>query len=95
MAHQVDQFGYPLDPELRHLERRLGQLAGEWGRVAHGIGHQEAIVAEYHATMQRMYDLGWRGGLDIDAELPHDLMPAWYMEQDLIPSPTHGDSDHD
>lgn len=81
MTHEVDRLGYPKDPHLRKLEFHLGDLAGEWGGVARGIEKQDEIVREYLETLQEMYELGWRGNLDIEAELTYDLMPEWYLNQ--------------
>lgn len=95
MLHQKDQFGCPFDPELRRLVWSLGNLAAEWRGVARGADRQAEIAVEYLHILQQIHDLGWRGGLDIEDELPHRLMPKWYMEQDLIPSPARGKSDND
>jgi hypothetical protein len=79
MAHEVNDLGYPLDPELRHWQKMLGNLAAEWRAVYRGIDKQDEIVAEYHAILKKMYDKGWRSYLDVDSELPDSLMPDFYL----------------
>jgi hypothetical protein len=81
MPHEIDELGYPTDPVLRQLEDRLGYLAGEWGGVRRGVDRQDDIVKEYHQTMQKLYELGWDGVLDIDCELPDRLMPEEYLKR--------------
>jgi hypothetical protein len=79
MSHEVDKIGYPVDPHLRSLEFRLGDLAAQYRQVVGGLENRENIIREYLATLQEMYDLGWRGNLDIEAELPDEHMPEWYL----------------
>lgn len=81
MAHEVDKFGYPVDPVLRHLENRLADLAGEWRGVRRGVDGQDDIVREYHEIMEKLYSLGWDGILNIDDELPDRLMPEEYRRR--------------
>lgn len=75
--HKVDNIGYPIDPELRALQRHLGILAQELRGRARGDSDEKQwkIDLEYHTTMKKLYDLGWDDILDIDAELPEHLMP--------------------
>ena len=79
MAHEFDEFGYALDPQLKAWERQLCNLAGEWRDVYRGLEKQDEIVAEYHVILKKMYDKGWRGHLDIDSELPSNFMPDFYL----------------
>lgn len=83
MSHEVDRFGYPVDPELHELESYLGDLAAQWRTVARGLEHQDDIVSEYHDTLKQMFSHGWRGSLDVESELPDALLPAFYLEQDF------------
>jgi hypothetical protein len=80
-AHEVDQFRYPVDPELRKLEFHLCELAGDW-RGSYGNPYrQEEIVNEYHTTMAKLYALGWDGTIDFECELPKELMPDEYTRR--------------
>jgi hypothetical protein len=78
--HEVDEIGYPTDPELNRLEIYLSDLAAKF-RGADTLEYQDTIVEEYHTTMQRLYDLGWDAVLDVDAELPEDDMPSEYKKR--------------
>lgn len=80
-AHEVDQFRYPVDPELRKLEIHVCDLAGAWRESWGDPHHQEEIVDEYHATIAKLYSLGWEGTLDVECELPEELMPDEYMRR--------------
>lgn len=77
--HAVDSSRYPLDPQLRELQGKLGDLAAELREVSRGIDGQESIVKEYNAIMNQLYALGWDDILDYDAELPDHLMPQEYL----------------
>jgi hypothetical protein len=79
-AHEVDKFGYPVNPELRKLEFHLCDLAGSWGERS-----EEEIVSEYHATMAELYSLGWDGTLDVECELPREFMPDKYVRRHPTP----------
>jgi hypothetical protein len=76
MPHEVDQFGFPVDPELKRLESRLGELAGGWRWT-----YRQDVVEEYHQTMARLYELGWDAVLDHESELPDAFMPAEYLRR--------------
>lgn len=76
MPHDVDNLGYPVDPELRQLESYLGELAARWRGT-----YREDIVQEYHATMSLLYELGWDAILDVESELPDELMPEQYLRR--------------
>lgn len=81
MPHEVDELGYPTDPEMNQLQGHLGDLAADWRDVARGLDGQDQIVREYHATMERLYELGWDDVLDVEAELPDYLMPGEYLRR--------------
>jgi hypothetical protein len=85
-AHKVDEIGYPLDPELRKLEFHLCELAGAWRASWGNPERQEEIVAEYHATMAKLYSLGWDGTLDMECELLKELLPEEYLKRHPRPS---------
>lgn len=80
--YQVDEFGYPIDPKLRNLEIHLCDLAGSWRGSWGNVHRQEEIRKEYHATMTKLYSLGWWDGtLDVECELPENLMPEEYVRR--------------
>jgi hypothetical protein len=76
MGHEVDNLGFPIDPQLRRLEKHLGYLAAVWRKTK-----AENIVREYHTTMKLMYELGWDGVLDFESELIDELMPEAYLRR--------------
>lgn len=82
-AHEVDELGYPLDPELRSLQAYLGNLAAMWrhAKRTDDKARQAELVHEYHHTLEKLYSLGWDDGLDIESELPYDLMPQEYFDR--------------
>ena len=84
-AHKTDAVGYPLDPELRKLEFHLCGLAGDWRGSWGDSNRQAEIVREYHATMAKLYALGWDGILDIECELLDELMPEEYLRHRSVP----------
>src|SRR5579859_8121408 len=82
MAHAKGWSGYPLDPELKRLQFRLGDLAARWRETYARPGDREhEIHHEYVATIERLYELGWDDVLDIDSELRDALMPAEYLRR--------------
>lgn len=94
MAHAVDNSGFPLDPELRCLEDRLGDLAAEWRGVVEQSERASAIIHEYHATMERLIEMGWDASvaeLDYEDLLPDNIMPEVYLRRHdhlVLPSGT-------
>lgn len=88
-AHEVDKIGLPVNPELRRLELLLCDLAGTWRGSWGDPNRQEELVREYHATMAKLYSLGWNGALDVECELPDELMPEEYVRRH--PKPPHVD----
>ncbi len=85
-AHKVDELRYPVDPELRELEMNLCDLAGAWRGNWGDPDRQAEFVREYHATMAKLYELGWDGTIDLECELPRELMPEKYMQTHPRPS---------
>ncbi len=62
--------GFPSDPAIRELERKLGNLAAKWRRTT-----DKAVVDQYHKTYRELQRLGWEGSLDLESCLPDHLMP--------------------
>ena len=81
MPHEMNDLGYPTDPELRALEFRLGDLAYEWRGAYGDQAHQDRLVEEYHETMRVLYQRGWDAVLDIEAELPDEFLPEAYLRR--------------
>jgi hypothetical protein len=79
--HKVDEFGLPVDPEMKDLESHLCTLACVWAANLGNHNKQEEIVAEYHATMAKLYSLGWDRILDAECELPKELLPEEYLKR--------------
>ncbi len=80
-AHEVDEFGYPADPELRALEFHLCDLAAAWRSSKDDPQRREKLIKDYHATMDKLYSLGWDSELDWECFLPKDLMPEEYVRR--------------
>jgi hypothetical protein len=80
-AHEVDELRFPVDPELRELEMNLGDLAETWRGNWGNPDRQAEMVREYHATMAKLYALGWDGTIDLECELPEELMPEEYLRR--------------
>ena len=56
----------------------LNYLAKEHRDLPADSEARERCVERYHAAMKRLYDLGWRGRLSPEEELPWNLMPEQY-----------------
>jgi hypothetical protein len=41
----------------------------------------QKVIEEYHATLTKLYELGWDAALDVDSELPDELMPEEYLKR--------------
>lgn len=64
---------------LVEMERSLALLAARW----RGRQHQpEAvdIVHQYQSILRCMIELGYRDALDVDSELPDELLPPEYLD---------------
>ncbi|MAT98833.1 MAG: hypothetical protein CL608_16945 [Anaerolineaceae bacterium] len=77
-SHETDEIGYPLDPELRALEFHLGDLAAKYRMHKYSA---QKVIKEYHATLTKLYQLGWDAALDVESELPDELMPEEYLKR--------------
>jgi hypothetical protein len=65
---------------LQKLEISLGHLAAEWRGSFNDPEIQDSIVRQYHVAVQRLYELGWNEIIDIESELPEELMPREYLD---------------
>lgn len=63
---------------LDTLETKLGHLAARW-RGTDNPQEAESLVRQYQAVLRCMIELGYHDSLDVDAELPDELMPAEYL----------------
>jgi hypothetical protein len=63
--------GFPTDPKIDELERKLSELAYEWRRTK-----KSKLVRQYHKTYRELQGLGWNERLDFDSRLPDELMPS-------------------
>jgi hypothetical protein len=76
MSYAKDPTGFHLGPQEYGLEGRLGYIAAAWRTT-----YDENLVAEYHKTMKRLYELGWDDTLDFESLLPDELMPQEFMDR--------------
>ncbi len=84
MSHAVTESGFARDPQLRQGERRLAELAAEWRGAEGQPQREQTLVAEYHALMHQLIQLGWDpavGELDYEDTLPDELMPDVYLHR--------------
>ena len=63
---------------LDALETKINQLTPSWRSAAlnNETEKAEAIVRQYQAVLRCMMELGFKQELDIDAELPDELLPT-------------------
>ena len=52
---------------------RLSYLAGLWRRLK-----TDEVAERYHAVLRTLLELGYREWLDVESELPDELMPPEY-----------------
>jgi hypothetical protein len=90
MSYEKDQSGCPVDPAMQRLISHLGELAARWRG-----SRKDGLVQEYHTTMQQLYDLGWDDDIDMDGELPDELMPEEYLKRNNRSKNPNGDGHHD
>lgn len=64
---------------LDSLETKPGHLAARW-RGTESSHEANAIVRQYQAVLGCMIEPGFHASLDVDAELPDDLMPQEYFD---------------
>lgn len=68
-----------LNPLLEELEASLNQLVLEW-RSCENPQLEKQIETHYQDILHLMIRLGFQQALDMDAELPHELMPQEYFD---------------
>jgi hypothetical protein len=83
--HEVDQLGYPVDPSLRQLEFELCDIAAQFRGWADDSNKRQEIIEEYHSVVAKLYTLGWDAILDMECELPEDVMPLEYKHRHPTP----------
>ena len=78
MTFDKNVFGYPTDPQLRKLYRRLCEIAGKIGGVP-PLDEHDILAEEYEATLKELYSLGWNDYVDLECGI--DPMPEIYYEK--------------
>lgn len=76
MAPQFEHVAgaFSKNPVYDALMWKLANLAGEW----RGTKKPE-LVQRYHHVLLALLELGWDDELDVELELPNELMPAEYF----------------
>jgi hypothetical protein len=64
---------------LTEMERSLSTLAARW-RSRQQTTEAESIVHQYQAILRCMIELGYQDSLDVESELPDELMPQEYFD---------------
>jgi hypothetical protein len=62
--------------EIEALESKLGHIAGAWRETGDPI-----CVKQYHDIYHKLISLGWDSSIDVEAELPYELMPQDYVDE--------------
>lgn len=65
--------------DYKEEERALGNLAMVW-RTNKDNPSGPQVAEEYCRKLRALIKAGWRGELDVDAELPESLMPQEYLK---------------
>ncbi len=68
-----------INPMLKKMEDSLSELAMLW-RGSDDDEEATAIVQYYQVILRCMIDLGFQQSLQVEAELPDDLMPQEYLQ---------------
>lgn len=78
IIEELDQrFTYPKPrSKIDALERQLSQSANNWY-----LTEEAKYVKEYHDIYHELCSIGWIGGIDLDAELPIELMPKHWLNR--------------
>jgi DNA-binding transcriptional regulator PaaX len=64
---------------LAQMESDLAQLAMRW-RGSDNDKESDAIAHNYQVILRCMIELGFRQALQVEAELPDELMPQEYLD---------------
>ena len=64
------------NPVYDKLGHRLAELAAAWR-----THKTQDLVERYHHVLLTLLELGWNDNLDVELELPDELMPAAYFER--------------
>jgi hypothetical protein len=68
-----------IEPMLKNMENSLSELAMRW-RGSDSEEEADAIARNYQVILRCMIDLGFRQALQVEAELPDELMPQEYLD---------------
>lgn len=81
ISFQSEQFKSeaPLSNLIDEMERSVGLLAARWRGRQH-TPEAASIVHQYQAILRCMIELGFRDSLDVDSELPDELLPHEYLD---------------
>ena len=79
MAAQNLRKGFSDNPLYDELMRKLGELDAQWRGTK-----SDTLVQRYHHVLFALMELGWTGkgqdALDVELELPDELMPPEYFQ---------------
>jgi hypothetical protein len=79
MTNQIPEIMNINTHLVNEMERSLALLAGRW-RSRQNTPDAESIARQYQAILRCMIELGYQDSLDVDSELPDELMPQEYFE---------------
>jgi hypothetical protein len=68
-----------IEPMLKNMEESLSELAMRW-RGNDSDEEADAIAHNYQVILRCMIDLGFHQSLQVEAELPDELMPQEYID---------------
>ncbi|MCI0713425.1 MAG: EF-hand domain-containing protein [Chloroflexi bacterium] len=68
-----------IEPMLKNMQDSLNELAMRW-RGSDSDEEADAIAHNYQVILRCMIDLGFRQSLQVEAELPDELMPQEYFD---------------
>jgi hypothetical protein len=68
-----------IEPMLKNMEESLSELAMRW-RGNDSDEEADAIAHNYQVILRCMIDLGFHQSLQVEAELPDELLPQEYID---------------